>query len=262
MQQTLFESTAVENPGGQAVRVQPLVVPCLDSILCGDALAEMRALPPGCVDAIVSDPPYCSGGFTETQKKQATGQGLRSETLRDVGWFEGDQMTSAGLAFLLRSIAFEGIRLLRGGGSMLFFTDWRMLSILVPAIESAGLRYQNLVVWAKPSAGLGNGFRAQHECVMHFTAGKAEFFDKGTGNVLTCKRTTAQDREHQTQKPVDLMARLIKVVSPPGGVVLDPFAGSGSTLVAAKITGRHWIGIERDPGNCDVANRRIEHMLL
>lgn len=229
----------------------------MSQIIHGDCLQMMKTLPDGCVDAIVTDPPYCSGGFTETQKRNAPGQGLRSETLQDVGWFVGDQMGSVGLAYLLRAVAFEGIRLLKGGGSMLFFTDWRMLPHLVPAIESAGVRYQNLVMWVKPSAGLGNGFRAQHECILHFTAGKAEYYDKGTGNVLKSKRINPDTRVHQTEKPTDLLEMLIKVVCPPGGVVLDPFGGSGSTAIAAESVGRSAICIERNGTHCDMANYRM-----
>jgi len=217
----------------------------------------MKSLPDGCVNAIVTDPPYCSGGFTETERRSAPGQGLRSETLRDVGWFTGDQMGSVGLGYLLRAVAFEGIRLLAGGGSMLFFTDWRMLPHLVPAIESSGVRYQNLVVWMKPSAGLGNGFRAQHECILHFTAGRAEYYDKGTGNVLKSKRINADTRRHQTEKPTELLETLIKVVCPPGGVVLDPFGGSGSTAIAAESAGRTAICIERNGSHCETAEQRL-----
>jgi len=262
-QQTLFGATDRHDTADvPAVNVQRLVVPFIDSILCGDAVEQMRSLPAGSVDAVITDPPYCSGGVSEASRTAAKGQGLRSENLSRFGWFVGDNMGTAGLAFLLRSVAYEATRVLKATGSLLMFCDWRMAPTLIPAIESSGLRYQNLIVWDKKHMGLGQGFRHRQELIMHMTAGSPEYHDKGTANVLSCGRVSAADREHQTQKPVDLMAQLIKVVSPPGGVVLDPFAGSGSTLVAAKVTGRHWIGIERDPGNCDIANRRIEHMLL
>jgi DNA modification methylase len=227
------------------------------SIINGDALETIKAMPAGSIDALLSDPPYCSGGFTETQKKQAKGQGLRSETLRDLGWFEGDQMTSGGLAELLRSITFHTIPLLKNGGSLLYFTDWRMLPILVPAIESAGVRYQNLIVWNKPNAGLGRGFRAKHEIIMHFTAGKAEYHDASVGNVINSRRIGGEKRQHHTQKPVPLLQELIKVICPPGGTLLDPFGGSGSTAIAAESIGRHAICIERDPEHCKTAQQRL-----
>jgi site-specific DNA-methyltransferase (adenine-specific) len=194
---------------------------------------------------------------SEASRTAAKGQGLRSENLTRFGWFVGDNMSTAGLASLLRSMAFEALRVLKPTGSLLCFCDWRMLATLAPAIESAGLRYQGLVVWDKGNMGLGNGFRAQHELVMHFTAGSPEYHDKGTSNVLSAKRINAKVRQHQTQKPVELMAALLKVVAPPGGVVLDPFMGSGSTGVAAVENGYRFIGIERAAEHHGVARTRI-----
>ena len=141
---------------------------------------------------------------------------------------------------------------------MLVFCDWRMVPNLAPAIESAGLRYQNMVAWDKGVMGLGMGFRAQHEIILHFTAGSPKYHDLGTPNIVKAARVTAADREHQTQKPVDLMQRLLRVVCPPGGTVLDPFMGSGSTGVACAAEGMKFIGVERDPEHFDTAVERLK----
>ena len=236
------------------------IVP-LDSVLCGDAVDVMRTLPDGCIDAVVTDPPYCSGSVSEARRTAARGQGLRSENLTRFGWFIGDNMGTAGLVFLIRSMAFEAVRLLKTSGSILIFCDWRMVSTLAPAVESAGLRFQNLLVWDKGHMGLGNGFRCRHEMILHMTAGSPKYFDKGTANVLQDRRVSSAAKEHQTQKPTGLLRQLIEVVCPPGGTVLDPFAGSGSTLVAAKESGRHWIGIERDATHAETAKRRVAEIL-
>ena len=227
----------------------------------GDCLDVLRSLPDGSVDAVVTDPPYCSGAVSEAQRTRANGQGLRSENIRRLGWFVGDNMGTAGLVWLLRSVAVEARRIMKPSGSLLAFCDWRMLSSLQPAIESAGLRYQGLIVWDKEAMGLGCGFRCQHELVMHFTNGAPEYYDKGTPNLIRCKRVSAGDREHQTQKPARLMSRLLRVVAPPGGTVVDPFAGSGSTLVAAIAEGMNAVGIERDPEYHAIAQRRINEAL-
>lgn len=244
-----------------AVNLHP-VVGGLDSVICADSLETMRNMPDGCIDAVVTDPPYCSGGVSEASRSSASGQGLRSENIARFGWFVGDNMGTAGLVWLLRVAAWECHRLLRGNGSMLMFCDWRMIPNIVPAVESCGFRYQNLVTWDKGCMGLGNGFRARHEQILHFTAGSPQYYSKSVGNVITCKRVTADKREHQTQKPVGLLTQLLDVVCPPGGVVLDPFAGSGSTLVAAKETGRHFIGIERDWNHCETARKRLDQGVL
>lgn len=226
----------------------------------GDCLEVMRTLSSGSVGALITDPPYCSGGFNESQKHHAKGQGCRSETLRDIGWFVNDNMTTGGLVWLLRQVSCEAYRLLPDGGSMCIFTDWRMYAHLAPALESSGLRLQNLVVWDKGSPGLGTGFRPQHELIIHLTKGKPTFYDRSVGNVISAKRIHSSRRLHQTEKPLDLLRALVRVTCPPNGVVLDPFCGSGSTLVAARDEGRRSIGIERDCDYCAVVRKRMAGM--
>lgn len=223
----------------------------------GDCLDVLRTLADNSVDAVVADPPYCSGSVSEASRTSTKGQGLRSENLQRFGWFRGDNMGTAGLVFLLRSVAFECQRVMKDGGSLLVFCDWRMVPNLAPAIESSGLRYQNMIVWDKGSMGLGLGFRAQHEIVLHFTNGAPKYHDKGTSNVITARRVSAKSRVHQTEKPADLLAKLIRVVTPPGGTVLDPFAGSGSTGKACALEGFGFIGIEREAEYVEIARARI-----
>ncbi len=223
----------------------------------GDALALLRGLDDASVDAVITDPPYCAGAISEAQRTGAAGQGLRSENLKKFGWFVGDNMGTAGLVSLLRDVAFEATRVVKPTGHLLVFCDWRMLPMLEPSIESAGVRYQGLVVWDKGSMGLGNGFRAQHERVMAFTFGAPEYHDQGTPNVLRCARIRSSEREHQTEKPPELLDRLVRVVTPAAGLVVDPFCGSGSTGVAALASGRRFIGSDRDLAHVETARRRL-----
>lgn len=229
----------------------------------GDAelwLGDCREVLPGLgpVDAVVTDPPYCSGGFSEAAKKQAKGMGLRSETIRDIGWFAGDNMSASGIAWLIGHVASWCYAILPDGGTATFFTDWRMLNHLAPAIESARFRYQNLIVWNKGSAGLGTGFRAQHEMAAHFAKGTPRYHSFDYGNVLTVSRVTSLEREHQTEKPVDLIGQIIEVVSPEGGRIADPFMGGGTTGCACAKLGRRFVGVEIEPRYFDIACRRIE----
>lgn len=226
-------------------------------IVHGDAIAEVQRLSDASIDAVITDPPYCAGAVSEAQRSSAKGQGLRSENIRRFGWFVGDNMGTAGLAFLLRDLAWHFLRVVKPSGSVVVFCDWRMVATLQPAIESAGLRFQNLIVWDKGHAGLGMGFRAQHELALHFTLGAPEYHDRSTGNVLRCQRVAASERQHQTQKPVEMLRQIVRVVSPAGGTVLDPFCGSGSTGVACVLEGREFVGIERDAEHCEVAGERI-----
>jgi DNA modification methylase len=227
-------------------------------IINADCLQVLKEMQPETINAVVTDPPYCSGGFSEAGKSNAKGQGLRSETIREEGWFVNDNMTTAGLVWLLRNVAVEVERLLKTGGSMLMFTDWRMVPHLAPALESSGLRYQNMIVWDKMQVGLGRGFRSQHEIILHFTKGTGVYFDKSTGNVLRSKRINAQTRLHQTEKPVELLAQLVKVVTQPGDVVLDPFGGSMSTGETCVRLGRNFVGIDKGRGYCEIGKERLK----
>lgn len=228
------------------------------TLYLGDALGVLQSLPNVGAQALIADPPYCSGGFTEAAKRSAKGQGLRSETLRAIDWFGGDNMTAGGLQWLLRAVAvaFKG----HAAGSFAtvsFFADWRMVPMLATAIEAAGLRFQAMPVWDKQAVGLGTGFRAQHECILHFSIDTPRYYSASFGNVLRARRMPAE-RDHPTEKPVSLMSALVEVQSEVGGVVLDPFMGSGSTGVAALQLGRSFVGIEHDPGHFDTACRRME----
>ena len=151
----------------------------------------------------------------------------------------------------------EWRRVLVPGGHLLVFIDWRMEAALSGAIESADLRHIGLLVWDKTFFGMGSCFRNQHELILHFTKGKGLSPQrKDTGNVLHYK--PVRGGEHPTEKPVDLLERLISVVCKEGGIVLDSFAGSGTTAVAAARLNRDAILIELNPRYCEMARRRIK----
>lgn len=214
-------------------------------VLFGDCLVRLREIESNSIDAVITDPPYSSGGFNDTQKRSAKGQGLRSGTIDEIGWFVNDNMTTSGVVYLLREVMVECERVMKDGASALVFTDWRMVANLAPALESTGVQFRNIIVWDKGSPGLGNGFRPQHEFIMHFVKGSGNYYSNHGRNVLSSKRMGVNNRLHQTQKPVELLAKLIEVVTKEGDTILDPFFGSGSTGEAALKMGRNIIGIEK-----------------
>lgn len=225
------------------------------TLYLGDCLEILPGL--GALDAVVTDPPYCSGAATEAGRGSATHQGLRSETIRNgrFGWFNADNMTTAGLCELLRSVCVRAP--VHDNGSILAFCDWRMITMLSPAMESAGWRLRNLVVWDKGHFGAGTGFRPRHELIIHLARRSPKFHSASMGNVISRPRVR-KDRQHPTQKPVPLINDLLSVVAPPDGTICDPFMGSGTTGVACVGSGRRFIGIEVDPEYFDVACRRID----
>lgn len=229
-----------------------------------DCLRIMRSMPAGTIDAVICDPPYCSGGFTETEKKSAPAQGITTQVSSSEGfeWFPNDNMSTAGLIWLLRNMMIEADRLLVDGGSALVFTDWRMVPHLAPALESSGLQYRNMIVWDKGAPALGNGFRPTHEIILHYAKSNPKFYALTGSNVIRQSRIRAADKMHQTQKPVQVLAKLIEVVTPEGGTVLDPFCGSGSTGEACMKLYRNFIGIEKAEVHYRTAEARLNAVQL
>lgn len=216
---------------------------------CLDVLAELDVP----IDAVVTDPPYASGARTEAGKS-TSGAMLRGARFADSP-IDLDQMTTTGFTWLMRAVAYRCYNMLPPGGSFLSFIDWRQWPNLVAALETCNMRVQGMVVWDKGHFGLGNGFRSQHELICHASKGSPDIYDKGCGNVLASSRVAPVD--HPSPKPVGLVARLIEVVTPVGGLVLDPFMGSGTTLNAASDIGRRSIGIESNEAYCEVAAKRL-----
>jgi len=223
----------------------------------GDSLEILGALAgdlSGEVSAVVMDPPYASGGRKEAGKKTS------GAMVRGGAWKErpikNDQMTTIGFVFLLRSIVLRCSPLLVDGGAVLSFIDWRNWPNLVGVLETCDLRVNGMVVWDKSSMGLGNGFRNQHELVAFASKGSPNIFHRGTPNVLDVKRDRRKD--HPSPKPVELMDKIIRVVTGEGGLVLDPFMGSGATLEAAQKRGAFSIGIEMEEEFCEIAAKRLD----
>jgi DNA modification methylase len=149
--------------------------------------------------------------------------------------------------------------------------DWRHLTELTTASSDNDLTLKNLVVWSKDNAGMGSFYRSQHELCFVFKNGRASHtntFELGQhgryrtniwqyAGVNSFKNGRLNELAmHPTVKPVAMIADAIKDVSRRGEIVLDPFAGSGTTIVAAEKTGRLGRAIEYDPGYCDVIVRR------
>ena len=225
-------------------------------LIHAETIETMRQLPAETFSAVVTDPPYCSGGFTEQARKAAKKQGVTGENA--AAWFQNDDMSTGGLVWMLREVAAQSQRVLVDGGSLLLFTDWRMVPILAPALESAGLHYRNLITWNKGRPGMGNGFRPCHEMILHLVKGRPNFYSHHGRNVYDVPREPSRGRHHPTQKPVALMRSLLEVVAPVGGHVLDPFMGAGSTGLAAEMLGMHFTGIDREARFVQAAAERIE----
>lgn len=161
----------------------------------------------------------------------------------DDEWIVGDAMSTAGFLWMMRELGWQARRVLRPGGHLLSFIDWRMWANLAAALESADLRQHPMIVWDKTHFGMGAIFRNQHELIVHMSNGKPNAPQRrDVANVIACP--PVRGGIHPTEKPVALLRTLVSVVVPPGGLVCDPFMGVGSTGVAALAEGRTFLGVE------------------
>lgn len=236
-------------------------------LLCGDSTQEvnLEALLRGQPIAMVAtDPPYSSGSLHAGGRRQGTSAkyqhgGSQKEYLE----FSGDnrdqwswmQWCAQWLAALHARAAPEAY--------VAVFGDWRQAPALSVALQMAGWLYRGLAVWDKgegaraPNMGY---FRHQGEFVPWGTRGelKADFGrEEILPGVFHCP--VDRDKEHLTQKPVAVMEWLLKIHRAQG-VVVDPFAGSGTTLLAAENLGQAACVVELAPGNCDIAIRRWQRL--
>ena len=224
----------------------------------GDCIEVMETLGDATVDTVLTDPPYSSGGRRENAKSIRKSM---TRSVEDDDWIRGDAMSTSGFTYMLRLCGIQWRRVLRPGGHALSFIDWRMAPQLCAALETADLRQHPILVWDKARLGMGAIFRNQHEFIVHMSAGNPTPPQRrDVPNVL--RFPSVRDGDHPTEKPDALLQTLLSVVTPWHGIVLDPFAGSGSTLQAARAVGMYSIGIEVDERYCEIAARRLSQDVL
>jgi DNA modification methylase len=239
-------------------------------LLCGDSrnletfghlLGNERA------DLIFADPPYnvpIDGHVC----------GLGRIRHREFAMGVGEMSREVFTAFLRQTLGHAASRC-RDGAIAFICMDWRHMGELLSAGQAVFSELKNLCVWNKTNGGMGTFYRSKHELVFVFKVGNAPHTNTfglgGTGRYRTNVWDYAgvnslrpgrneEAAMHPTVKPVALVAEGIKDCSRRGEVVLDPFAGSGSTLIAAHKTGRRARLVEFDPAYCDRILRRFEQV--
>lgn len=231
------------------------------TLYLGDALDLLRHLPTASAAATITDPPYSSGGFTRSDRNQApakkyvqTGTTLQREN------FSGDNRDQRSWHYWCTLWLTECLRITEPSGYCLMFTDWRQLPTAADALQAAGWVWRGVVAWDKgrgaraPHTGF---FRHQCEYIVWGTNGTSKPADHGGPWDGCLKYPVKQsEKQHMTGKPIGLMERLVRVVKP-GGVVLDPFCGSGTTAVACAHEGRACVAIENSAHYHAIAAARV-----
>jgi DNA modification methylase len=236
---------------------------------CGDSGvdADLRALMGKYRAAMIfADPPY----NVRVSSIQGRGRIKHREFTSASGEMSPEQFIAFLKGFMRLAVLFSG------EGSIHFVCmDWRHLHEIMTAGGDVYGELKNLVVWTKSNAGQGSFYRSQHELIFVFKNGEAPHqnnielgrYGRSRSNVWAYagintfrKDRLAELRVHPTVKPIALVADAMRDCSRRGDIVLDPFAGSGTTILAAERVGRIGFGMEIDPLYVDVAIRRWQDL--
>lgn len=232
------------------------------TIYHGEALAVLQDLPPDIAQAVVTDPPYSSGGqFRGDRVQDVAEKYQQSGTFKQYQGFSGDNRDQRSFGYWSALWLDQCRRITKSGGVVACFTDWRQLPTVTDAIQTGGWVWRGIAAWDKTEAARGIQGRMRNQCeyVVWGSNGPMPVEGVPTAGVFTCY-LNPKDKEHMTAKPVPVVHWLLRPV--PAGLVLDPFMGSGTTLRAAKDLGRPAIGIELEEANCEIAARRLTQEVL
>lgn len=211
------------------------------------------------IDLVVTDPPY-NTGMTKRNNN---------------GWlnnFFNDSYTKETYDNLITSFVTSSFRVLKNNTAMYIFVGWKVLGQWLDAIDNAGFKVKNVIVWDKVVHGLNyHNYAYTYELLIYAVKGKVIVNNKSHNDLINKYYTdvwhiqrdmhSEVESEHETIKSMSVVELPILHASQEGDLILDPFMGSGTTAVAAIETKRNFIGFEIVKEYCDIANRRIEEAM-
>ena len=257
---------------------EQVVIPC-DYISNSDCIEGMKSLPDNCIDLIIADPPYNlskSGDWKWDNSVSLSGMGGNWDNM------SLDDYINFSISWLS-----EAKRILKPTGSMWIFGTYHNIGAINIVCQLLNIEIINEVIWYKKNAFpnlSGRRLTASHETMLWVHSGgkkREYYFDyeyskngdfsgdelKSQGKQMRTvwdlsnnkKREELKYGKHPTQKPIKILTRMIKLSSKPNDIILTPFSGAGSECVAAKITGRHYIGFELEDEYCAISEKRLAH---
>ena len=243
----------------------------VNQVVCEDALEGIARIPDASIDLILTDPPYNLG--------------------KDYGNASDQQSVEAYLAWTEQWIA-AVLPKLKANGSLYIFLTWRFAPEIFVMLKKR-MTMMNEIIWDRRVPSMGGSvrsFSSVHDTIGFFVNRKDYYFDldavripydaetkkarsrsifvgakwlevgynpKDVWSVSRLHREHPERADHPTQKPLEIIERMVKASCPPGGVVLDPFMGSGTTAIAAKRLGRQFTGFELNPVYCEIIHARL-----
>jgi DNA modification methylase len=209
-----------------------------NTIIHGNCIQVMKGMPTGSVDFILTDPPY-----------------IASYKSRDNHTVLNDDNA----AWLNPSFA-QMYRVLKPNAFAISFYGWPKVDLFFAAWKQAGFRIAGHIIFRKNYASKSAFLQYRHEAAYLLIKGNPALPTAPLPDVMDW--TYTGNKLHPTQKSIDILKPLIDSFTKPGDLVLDPFAGSGSTCVAAQRTGRQYLGIELDPNHHQTALARVSGAAL
>lgn len=210
----------------------------MNTIIHGDCLDVLKTLPDKSIDLVVTDPPY--GVEWQSHRRKELHKKIENDT--DVEW--------------VLPVFQEIYRVMKDDSICISFYGWPDADIFVGSWKKIGFGLKSHIVFVKNNMGLGWFTRGKHESAYLLTKGTPTKPNIAIPDVLSWVGTG--NELHPTQKPIDSMRKLIYTYSKEGDFVLDPFAGSGTTCVAAKMENRNYLGIEINEAYAREATERLK----
>jgi site-specific DNA-methyltransferase (adenine-specific) len=239
----------------------------------GEALDVLRQLPEGSCDVLLTDPPYSSGGMFRSDRAMdpadkyrgwsQNADGTSRKPTAEYGSFGGDSRDQRSFMAWVCAWSFAALRATKPGATAFVFSDWRQLPAATDAIQMGGWTWRGVNVWDKGVGRPVKGrFRNHLEFIAWGTNGPAATESVYPSALIAVSTVGKSERQHVTQKPVELLRHLLTVVPGESLTILDPFMGSGSTLVAAQQLGHKSIAVEIDERYCEMAANRLTQGVL
>lgn len=241
----LMQETTEQEPTNTEIS-SDLGMDLLNRVTHTDYLLALRAIPDESVDLVVTDPPYkvISGG-----RKRNSGQPSGILDANDGKIFRHNDVD---MSVCMKEL----YRVLKQGTHCYVMTNVLNLKDMIVYAEQAGFKLHNILIWKKNNVTPSQYYMKNAEYILFIRKGKAKYINNiGTKTVLEVNNI--RNKQHPTEKPIELMRILIENSSNVGDVVLDPFVGAGSTALASIETKRNFIALEIDEEYVAIANKRI-----
>jgi site-specific DNA-methyltransferase (adenine-specific) len=215
----------------------------VNKIYLGDCLELMKEIPTSSIDAIISDPPFTMTGSS------SNGRGaIADDQFFDYWW---------------RAVCVELARILKPSAEGFIWCDWKTAHVISngfkPKMQEYTFKVSQLIYHYREHIGMGQPFRSSVDMIAYIRGPESEAkrISSSTPNFISSFWQYGKHQHHPAEKDVDICKKLCEWCSDPNDIIIDPFAGSGTSCIASKLMGRQYIGIEKEEIFQKIAENRL-----